>query len=82
MSMNLFIAALEIGGSGFVNQMVTLLVFGLVVLIVYLMGRYFATRPQVPPIVMQIWNGIFVLLGGIVLINFLMGLGDKHFIKW
>lgn len=80
--MNLIFAAISIGGDGFINQVLTLLLLGIAVGILYLMGRWFATRPKVPPMGLQIWNGIFVLLGGIILINFIMGLAGKDFIKW
>lgn len=80
--MNLILAAISIGGDGFINQVLTLLLFGIATVVLYLMGRWFATRPKVPPVVLQIWNGGFVLLGGIIIINFLMGLAGHGFIKW
>lgn len=80
--MNTILAAISIGGDGFINQVLTLLLLGISVGILYLMGWWFARRPKVPPVVLQIWNGVFVLLGGILLINFVAGLAGHGFIKW
>lgn len=78
----MMLAEFSIGGDGLVNQLLTLLLFGICIAIVYAMGYWFFTRPKVPPLVMMIWNGLFILVGGIVIINFLMGLGGNQFIKW
>lgn len=83
MSTQLFAAAVDIGSDkGFLNQLLTLLVIGICVGIVYLMGLYFIKRPSVPPVALTIWNGLFVLVGGVAIINFLMGLGGNAFISW
>lgn len=75
-------SALDLGGEGFVNQLVTFLVIGLVVGILYAIAHYFATRPKAPAIALTIVNGAFILIGGLALINFLLGLVGKGFIKW
>jgi hypothetical protein len=80
--MNYILAAISIGGEGFINQVLTFLLMGIAVAILYAMGYWFATRPKVPPIALQIWTGIFVLLIGILLINFVMGLAGHSFIKF
>lgn len=80
--MNLILLEIAIGGEGFINQVLTLLLFGIAAGILFGMGYWFATRPKVPPIALQIWTGIFVLIGGIILLNFVMGLTGHGFIKW
>lgn len=71
-----------ISGEGFVNQLLMLLVIGVAAGVLYMMGRWFCTRPGVPPLALTIWNGLFVLIGGIIIINFLFGLAGKPLIKW
>jgi len=71
--------------NGFIQQLITLLIIGICVGIVYAMGYWFFNRPSIAgkaPIAMTIWNGLFVLVGGIVIINFLLSLGGHGFIKW
>jgi hypothetical protein len=65
-----------------IDQLLTFLIVGICVAIVYCMGYWFAKRPSVPPVALTIWNALFILIGGIVLINFLLGLGGHSFIKW
>lgn len=71
-----------VSGEGMVRQLLFVLIIGICVLVVWWMGRYFITKLGAPPIVMTVWNGLFILLGGIVIINFLLGLVDRPFIRW
>jgi len=70
------------GGNGLVHNLLMVLLVGICVGIVYAMGWWFLKRPPVPPIALTVWNGLFILVGGIVVINFLLSLADYHFIKW
>lgn len=85
--MNLMLSTLTpmlaaVDGEGMVRQLLFVLIVGLCVLIVWWLGRYFITKLAADGIVMTVWNGLFILLGGIVVINFLLGLVDKPFIRW
>lgn len=74
------IAALS--GDGMVNLLVFVLIIGICLLIVWWLGRYFLTKFGAPGIFLTCWNGLFVLLGGLCLINFLLGLVGKPFVRW
>lgn len=39
-------------------------------------------KANVPPIAKTIWDGLFILIGLIVILNFLLGLIGKPFIKF
>lgn len=79
----LMFSVVRIGGEGMINQLLTFLLIALCVGVVYAMGWFFFKRqPPFPPVVLLIWQGLFVLVGGIVIINFLLGLGGYSFLKW
>ena len=69
-------------GEGMVHSLLVILVIGICVLIVWWLGRYFITTLSAPPIVMTCWNGLFLLLGGLVIINFLLSLVGKPLVPW
>lgn len=71
-----------VSGEGMVHQLLMILLIGICVGIVYAMGWWFLKRPPIPPVAMTIWNGLFILILGIVIINFLLGLAGKNFINW
>lgn len=71
-----------IGGDGLVHQLLMILVVGICVGIVYAMGWWFLKRPPIPAIALTVWNGLFILVGGIIIINFLLSLGGHQFIEW
>jgi hypothetical protein len=50
--------------------------------VVYGIGWYFFKDPPMPPLVMKVWNGFFILVGGLIIVNFLMSVADRPFIKW
>ena len=75
-------AAIVIGGDGFINQLLTFLIYGICVGLIYATGLWFFRRPSIPPVAMTIWNGLFILLGLVIILNFLLGLGGKGFITW
>ncbi len=78
--MNTMIAA--ISGEGMVHNLVYVLIIGLCVLVVWWAGKYFLTKFGAPPIALTVWNGLFVLLGVLCILNFLLSLVDKPFIKF
>lgn len=81
--MELLATSVDLGsGDGFIHQLLMLLIIGICVGIIYAMGWWFFRRPGLPPMAMMIWNGIFILIGGIVIINFLLSLGGHGFVRW
>ena len=80
--MNLMFLA-QISGDGLVHQLLVVLIVGICVGIVWWLGRYFITALTLPAIVMTIWNGLFILLGALFLINFLLSLTGHPFLpRW
>ncbi len=69
-------------GEGLIHNLLMALIVMICGGILYMMGRYFFTREGVPGIAMTIWNGLFILVGGIVLINFLMSLAGHPLVRW
>jgi hypothetical protein len=43
---------------------------------------WFIGKLAAPGIVRTIWDGLFILVGLVVIINFLLGLGGHAFIAW
>lgn len=76
------LGAVELGGKGMINDLITFLLVTLCVCIVYAIGWYFFKDPPCPPITMKIWNGLFILIGGLAIVNFFLGLGGHQFIAW
>jgi hypothetical protein len=81
--MNMILSEISVGGgTGLVHSLLVLLIIALCVGIVYAMAWYFFSKPPAPQIIMKIVNAVFVLIGGIIAINFLLSLFDKQFIRW
>ncbi len=74
--MNPLLAAIRINGdgSGIVHTLLALLIVGLCILVVWWLGKYFLTEFGAPALAMKVWNGLFILLGGIFVINVLLSL--------
>ena len=72
----------QISGDGLVHQLMLVLIIGICVAIVWALGRWFIQKFGAPGIVMTVWNALFLLLGAIFIINFLLGLAGHPFIKW
>lgn len=72
----------QISGDGLVHQLLVVLIVGICVGIVWWLGRWFITALGLPAIVMTVWTGLFLLLGAICLINFLLGLTGHPLIRW
>lgn len=76
------IAAIQIGGEGLINNLLTFLLLGICVALIYVTGWWFWKKFNLSPLVLTIWQGIFILVGLVVIINFLMGLAGKSIVKW
>jgi len=82
--MNALLAYTSVSISGDNGGLIhSLLVFLLVLLcggVLWTMGWYLLKN--FPPLAMTVWNGLFILIGGICLINFLLSLAGHPFIAW
>jgi hypothetical protein len=67
---------------GIVYTFLRFLVIGIACLAVWWVGKYFIIKFGAPEIVMTIWCGIFILVGLVVFIDFLMGLVGRPFLNW
>jgi hypothetical protein len=75
-------AAQTMSGQDMIKGLGLLLVIGICLLIIWLMGRYFFPKLSAPPVVIQIWDGLFVLIGGFVLINLILSIAGYPIVKW
>lgn len=72
----------EVTGTDAVHTLLLFLVIGIAVLAIYAVGKWAMGKLGAPPLVATGWDILFVLIGLIVLINFLLGLVGKPFIRW
>jgi hypothetical protein len=70
------------GGSGLIHGLLMLLLIGICVGLIYWAGTWFFTKCGAPPMALTVWTGLFILVGLIIIINFIMGLGGHSFIAW
>ena len=70
------------GGNGLASGLFGIFIAILIGLILWGLGRYFFPRMGMPPMGMLIWNGLFVLIAAIIVINFLAGMAGHPFIRW
>ena len=79
----MFSAIVLAGGSGGVGHGVfAVFIWILIGLIVYALGRYFFPKLGMPPIGMTVWDGLFILIAAIVIINFLAGLSGHQLFSY
>jgi hypothetical protein len=67
---------------GLIHGLMFVLLVGICVLLIWWVGTWFIGRLGAPGIVRTVWDGLFILVGLVVIINFLMGLGGHAFITW
>ena len=67
-------------GSGLIHQAFAVLVFAVCALIVWALGKYLGKKLNAPAIAQTVWDGLFVLVAAIVIINFLLSLIGHGFI--
>ena len=80
--MNTHLMLAQIAGDGLIHQLFVVLMVGICVAIVWALGRWFIAKFAAPAIVMTCWNALFLLLGAIFVINFLLNLAGHPFIRW
>jgi hypothetical protein len=82
----LFADAVVIGGggsgSGLIHQLFVVLIIGICALLLWAAGRWVIAKIAAPAIVMTIWTGFFLLLGLIVVLNFLLGTVGHSFLSY
>jgi len=74
--------SLNVGGSGLAHNIFVIFLAILIGLILWWLGRFFFPKFGMPPLGMQIWDGLFIFIAAIVVINFLAGLAGHAFIAW
>jgi hypothetical protein len=67
---------------GLVHSLFFFLIIGICVAAIWWVGRWFFVKLALPAVAMTIWTGLFILIGLIVLINFLLSLTGHPFIRW
>jgi hypothetical protein len=70
------------GGGGLAQNLFTVFIFILIGLILWGLGKFFFPKFNMPPKGMLIWDGLFILIAAIVVINFLAGVAGHAFISW
>jgi hypothetical protein len=70
----------DVAGGGLVHDLFAFLIIGVCCLIVWALGRWAITACGAPAIAMTVWTGLFIFVGAIILINFLLGLAGHSFI--
>jgi hypothetical protein len=68
-------------GGGMVHQLLVVLIVGIAIAVVWWGGTYFIGLLKAPPVALMIWNGLFVLLAIIFVVNFLMSLVGHGFLQ-
>lgn len=63
-----------ISGEGLVWQLFAMLIIGICALAIWWVGKWFIAKLGGPPMAITIWAGLFILLGLIVVLNFLLSL--------
>lgn len=72
----------DLGGSGMAHSIFVVFIAILIGLILWALGRYFFPKFGMPAIGMTIWDGFFILIAAIMMINFLAGLAGHPLFPW
>ena len=70
------------GGGGLMHGLLMFLLVGICIAAIWAVGRFFITKMALPALAMTIWSGLFLLVGLVILINFVMGLGGKPLFEY
>jgi hypothetical protein len=70
------------GSAGFAHGVFIIFCAVLIGLILWGLGRWFFPKLGMPATGMMIWDGLFVLIAAIVIINFLAGLMGHQIFPW
>jgi hypothetical protein len=67
-------------GAGLIHQAFIVLIFAVCGLIIWYLGSWIGKKFGAPAIALTVWDGLFVLVAAIVVINFLLSLIGHGFI--
>lgn len=68
-------------GDGLVHQLFVVLLVGICCALIWWAGNWFMGKAGGPPLAGTVWNGLFILILLIVVINFLLSLAGHGFVK-
>jgi hypothetical protein len=74
-------ALITTGSGGLIHQLLFVLLVGICVLLIWWVGTWFISKLAAPAIVKTIWDGLFILIGLFVVINFLMSLSGHPLVQ-
>jgi ABC-type antimicrobial peptide transport system permease subunit len=69
-------------GEGLIHALFLVLIIGVCVAIIWALGRWLIGAITQNPLAMKVWNGFFLIVGAIIVINFLMSLVGHGFIAY
>lgn len=70
------------GGSGLVHSLLMVLLVGVCLGIVWALGRWLIGALGAPAVAQTVWNGLFLVVGAVVIINFLLSIAGHGFISY
>lgn len=79
--MNTAIQLASISGEGLVRHLLVMLVIIICCAAIYYVGRIFIAK-LANATALMVWDGFFLLIGLIVVLNFLLSLIGRPFIQW
>ena len=69
-------------GEGLIHALFLVLIIGVCIAIIWALGRWLIGAITQNPLAMKVWNGFFLIVGAIIVINFLMSLVGHGFIAY
>lgn len=79
--MNWLLAIEKSEGQDVVRSLFVLLIVVICVACIYFVGRWFLAK-LANATALVVWDGLFLLIGLVVALNFLLGLVGRQFINW
>lgn len=67
---------------GLIHGLFLVLIVVICVALIWAAGRWFIQKVAAPAVVMTVWNGFFILVGLVIIVNFLMSLLGHGFIAY
>lgn len=80
--MNLLSSVTINGGGDIIHTLLVLLIVGICILLIWWAGKYFLGQFGAPAVALKVWDGLFVLLGIIFIINLLLSFVGHPFIEF
>ena len=74
--------AIQLNSNGLAHGAFVIFIAILIGLILWGLGKYFFPKLGMPEKGMLIWDGLFILIAAIIIVNFLAGLAGHPFIAW